>query len=161
MITNNYTVPLLFFALLVLPQAARADLSLILNGKSFHHDNTDDRELNERNYGLGLQYDFERRRQWAPFATAATFRDSLDGSSWYAGGGVLRRFDVAGGWHVGIGAVVFVMRHSDINDSRPFLAALPAATIGTDRAALNITYIPRVKAKGAAAFFLQLRLRLL
>lgn len=86
-------------------------LFLLVNGKAFHlRAAPDGADLNERNWGLGVQYEFgSQAEDWIPFLTAAGFDDSNRNASYYAGGGWLRRFEwLSGGrWHADAGGRAF------------------------------------------------------
>jgi len=141
--------------------SAHADeLSLLVNGKALHLGLPASRDLNENNWGLGLQYDWNRAHtNWVPFATVSRFRDSNGNPSYYAGGGVLYRFQFDG-VHVDAGAVGFVMTRKDYNDDNPFLGVLPAFSVGTRNVAVNFTYIPKIEPKSVPLWFFQLKINL-
>ena len=147
-------------ALIVLPVQA-GQLSLLLNGKAVHLEESAGVDFNEENWGAGLQYDFTaENRKWVPFLTTSGFKDSNGNPSYYAGGGTMRRFhfgDPEGSLHVGVGAVAFLMIRKDYEGGDPFPGVLPVATIGNDRFALNVTYIPKVDPKMVPIIFFQLR----
>ena len=141
--------------------AAHADeLSLLVNGKTIHLGQPSSSNLNEGNWGLGLQYDWNREHSnWVPFATVSGFKDSNRNSSYYAGGGVMYRFrfeDV----HVDAGVVGFVMTRKGYKDGDPFLGALPAFSMGTKHVALNFTYVPKIEPKSVPLWFFQLKINL-
>ena len=124
--------------------AAVADeMSLLVNGKAIHINTPAGKHLNEKNWGLGLQYDWDRAdSKWRPFATASGFIDSNKNPSYYAGGGALRRFEYRG-VHADLGAIGFLMVRKDFKNDRPFPGVLPVLSVGTPSVALNVTYIPR------------------
>ncbi len=140
------------------------ELSLLINGKAIHMNVPPDQTLNENNWGGGLQYDFPRHVSgWLPFLTASGFKDSLKNPSYYAGGGFLRRLYRSGGrenFYLDAGLVGFLMVREDYKDMRPFPGILPVVSIGADRLALNITYIPDVRPKMVPLWFFQLKLNL-
>ncbi len=143
--------------------AAAGDYSLLINGKAVHLESRPGVHLNERNLGAGLQYDFEpiRARRWVPFLSVSGFSDSNANPSYYAGGGLLRRFMIAprlDGLHVDAGAVAFLMTRQGYHGGAPFPGVLPALSVGTRTLALNITYIPKVHPKLIPLFFFQLKL---
>jgi hypothetical protein len=148
----------------VLPATALGgDFSLLLNGKAVHLDPKAGTHYNEENWGLGLQYDFTAPgRKWIPFLNASEFLDSNSNVSWYAGGGVARRFDLPGGFggHVDLGLVGFAMHREGFHDGDLFPGILPVVSIGGDRVALNVTYIPKVDPKMVALVFFQLKVGL-
>jgi len=153
----------LFTVLLILfNEAARADgYSLIVNGKSIHKEAPKKGSFNEKNWGFGLQYDYKLYNdRWQPYLTTSIFKDSYKRNSFYAGGGIMRRFSLSNlhdDLYFGAGAVAFVMTRKDHHDRRPFLGALPAFTIGTNKVAVNISYVPKVEPKLIPLWFIQLK----
>jgi len=109
-----------------------------------------DTSFNEQNWGLGFEYDFERENNWIPLITGASFKDSLENTSNYLGGGIKRRFllgDDPEGMHLDAGIIGFVMTRRDYKNNDPFLGALPFISLGNNRIALNITYVPKIVPK--------------
>ncbi len=147
-----------------MPAPWGGELNLLVNGWSRHISPPAGTNYNERHWGAGLQYDFDRvEEHWVPFLTASGFKDSLRNMSYYAGGGAVRRFDVApalNNLHFDLGAVAFVMTRKNFKDNNPFLGALPVASIGTDHFAVNITYVPKVHPKLIPVWFFQLKVPL-
>ena len=141
----------------------RADqLSLIVNGKAIHLGVPAGMTMNEKNWGLGLQYDFALiHEHWLPFTTVSGFIDSMENPSFYAGGGLMRRYPL--GRHLGTtlhldaGVVAFLMTREDFNNRQPFPGVLPAFSIGNNRVAMNLTYIPKVHPKLIPLWFFQLK----
>lgn len=133
----------------VLP--AHADeLGLVLNGKSIHLDPK--KEMNEANWGFGLEYNYRERNGWVPFFTTSGFKDSNERMSYYTGGGVKRRFALssgARGAYVDVGGIAFVMTRENYQDNRPFPGALPVLSVGMNKFALNITYVPDISVAGS------------
>lgn len=152
-----------FVALMAAP--AQADQwSLLINGKAWHLERPAGSHYNEQNWGAGVQYDFKMTEsKWIPFVTASGFKDSHENPSYYAGGGTMRRFSFGGekgSVHLDAGVVAFLMTRKGFMNGHPFLGALPVASLGTDRVALNITYIPKVDPKMVPIFFFQLKIGL-
>jgi len=149
-------------------QFAQADqLSLIVNGKAVHFEQPSGQKFNERNWGAGIQYDFDRigeSRNWVPFLTASGFKDSFENPSYYAGGGITRRFRFfereAMPLNIDVGAVAFLMTREDFKNNKPFPGILPVLSFGTDRVSMNITYIPRVDPKMVPLVFMQIKIGL-
>lgn len=142
--------------------AAAGNLSLLINGKAIHLEEKPGVTYNERNWGAGLQYDFDPVAQgrWVPFLTASGFSDSNENPSYYAGGGAMRRYAVGpDSWdaHAELGIVAFLMTRKNFNDGDPFFGALPVASVGTERVALNMTYIPKVDPKMVPILFFQIK----
>lgn len=144
--------------------ATAGELHLLVNGKAIHIDPPPTARYNEQNWGGGLQYDFDPvSENWIPYVTISGFRDSHKNPSYYAGGGLLRRIELVPAWdglHVDAGIVMFMMTREDYKDNRPFFGVLPAFSIGTNRASVNISYVPQVHPKMTALFFFQLKIKL-
>lgn len=129
--------------------------NLIINGKAMHEDK---RDYNEENWGLGFEYNFEEKDKWTNFINGGFFKDSLNNNSNYLGGGMKRRFllsDDKDGWHIDAGLTAFIMTRKNFKKGQPFVGALPYASIGTDRFAINATYIPSVSPKLVSLWFFQ------
>ncbi len=138
--------------------------SLLLNGKAWHLERHAGTHYNEQNWGAGVQYDFKMTEsKWIPFVTASGFKDSNSNPSYYAGGGALRRFSFGeekNSLHLDAGVVAFFMTRKDYMDGKLFPGLLPVVSFGTDRVALNITYIPKVDPKMVPILFFQLKISL-
>jgi hypothetical protein len=140
--------------------AVAGEMSLLVNGKAIHLNPPAGKNLNEKNWGLGLQYDWDIvNNKWVPFAAASGFIDSNENPSYYVGGGALRRFQFDG-THVDLGAIGFVMTRKGYKDNQPFLGVLPAFSVGTNRVSVNMTYIPKVEPKAVPLWFFQLKISL-
>lgn len=154
--------------LLVVPvdSASAGNWSFLVNGKAIHFEKREGVTYNEANYGAGIQYDFNpvgEDKNWIPFLTVSGFLDSFRNPSYYAGGGIMYRvpmFGGKGGIHLDLGGVAFVMTRKDFRDNRPFPGILPAASIGTRRVAVNMTYIPKIDPKLVPLMFFQLKITL-
>ena len=135
--------------------------SLLLNGKAIHLEKPLGTHYNEENWGAGVQYDFSKPdSRWIPFLTASGFKDSNKHPSYYAGGGMMRRYAFGSdqnSWHVDAGLVAFAMIRRGYQHGNPFLGALPVISFGTDRVSLNVTYIPKVDPKMIPLLFLQMK----
>ena len=142
------------------------DLSLLINGKAFHIDPPAGKQFNERNWGAGIQYDFDpqgRNKNWIPLAMVSGFQDSYKNPSYYAGGGLMRRFvpfSSLNSFHVDTGVVAFFMTREDYKDNHPFFGMLPVLSVGTQRVSLNLTYVPKVHPKMVQLVFIQLKVAL-
>ncbi len=160
---TGYAVVALFVTLatgLMTGIAVADELSLLVNGKAVHVNAPPGSHLNEKNWGLGLQYDGDIvNKRWVPFATVSGFSDSNKNPSYYAGGGALRRFQFDG-THVDVGAIGFAMTRKNYKNDKPFLGVLPAFSMGTERVSVNMTYIPKVEPKMVALWFFQLKVKL-
>jgi len=144
---SQYTTRLALLILLALPfsPALAGDLSTVFNGKSYHVGATQD--WNENNYGLGLEYTFERESRWKPRVMANGFRDSNEDMSYMLGGGLHRNLyatDRLNGFYFDAGIDAFVMTRTDVNDNKPFPGALPSLTIGNRYVGVNLTYLPKI-----------------
>lgn len=152
---------LLAFSVLVAAPAQADQWSLLINGKAVHLDDPGD-DVNESNWGAGVQYDFDMTAgQWVPFINASGFRDSNDNPTYYVGGGTARRFFLGkekGSLHLDAGVVAFLMTREDYNDGDPFPAVLPMISFGTNRISLNVTYAPEVGPIDVAVLFFQLKI---
>jgi len=146
--------------LLGMTQAQASELHLIVDGKAYHFSS---RNYNEKNYGLGFEYDFKRKSNWIHFLNGSTFKDSHKNQSNYLGYGMKRRYkleDDPNGWHADLGFVAFLMTRKDMYDNRPFPGVLPVASLGKQWFAINVTYIPSVSPKHVSLLFFQLMFRL-
>ena len=130
-------------------------VNLIINVKAMHEQN---KNYNEENWGLGFEYNFEEKDNWINFINGGFFKDSLSNNSNYIGGGSKRRFYLGSdkdGWHIDAGITAFMMTRKNFKNGQPFFGALPYASIGTNRFAINATYIPSVSPKLVALWFFQ------
>lgn len=137
----------MFMLTLLLPVAAAhaGEFSAVINGKSFHVGSTEN--WNEKNYGLGLEYQLDTQSRWKSILMVNGFRDSEDNLSYMAGAGLHRNLFTSermGGVYVDVGLNAFVMTRKNINDGRPFPGALPSMTVGNRYIGANLTYLPRV-----------------
>ncbi len=132
-------------SLLLLSTSAQAgNFSAVLNGKSYHIDSTYD--WNENNFGVGLEYAFERRSAWRKIAMINGFRDSADQMSYMVGAGLHRSLfetERFSGFYVTAGLNAFVMTREDANNNEPFPGILPSLSVGNDKVGFNLTYLPR------------------
>jgi len=141
-------------------RTAGADqLSLLVNGKAIHF-NSANKNFNEKNWGAGLQYDLAPiNENWIPFVTVSGFKDSNRNPSYYAGGGIMRRYQFDH-LHVEAGVVGFVMTRKDFRDDKPFIGVLPAFSLGTKNVSVNMTFVPKVDPKAVPLVFFQLKIKL-
>lgn len=143
--TNPLRLVLLCFLVLAPISSVNAgEFSTVINGKSFHLGASQD--WNEENYGLGLEYEFTSESRWKKKLMANGFRDSNDEMSYMAGGGLHRTLystDRLNGLYVDAGINAFLMTRKDVNDNRPFPAALPSVTVGNRFVGINLTYLPK------------------
>lgn len=144
---SHLSWPVLACLLLLFPatQALAGGLSAVINGKSIHVGA--DKDWNEENYGLGLEYRLPGESVWKKQLMVNGFRDSNDEMSYMAGGGLHRTLfatDSMNSFYIDAGINVFLMTRQDVNDNRPFPGALPSLTFGNRHMGLNLTYLPRV-----------------
>lgn len=154
----------IIFSLTLLSTHAKADdLSLLVNGKSEHLEGLPGTTLNEHNWGLGLQYDFEPwQEHWVPSLHIAGFKDSFSNPSYYAGAALSRRFMLSQpqtNIHFDLGLITFLMTRKDYHNNKPFLALAPLMTLGNDKVSINMTYVPKVDPKLLTLFFFQLKFK--
>ena len=143
-------------SLLVTPLWAETGEWLIHADGTSHHFHR--RDLNERNWGAGLTYEYNPTETYVWAAEADVFKDSLDDPSGYVGASWRRRFNYAD-----LGVIAFVMYRESARESigsRVFPGALPFVEFGSRRIRLRTTYIPRVTGKDDEALTFQLLLRL-
>ena len=155
------TATLVFTIILLSLQAAQADeLKMIVSGKAVHIGAND---LNENNYGIGLQYEIDANSRLIPIVSLAAFRDSNDNISSYIGAGVKHRFPRsrrAGSLNFDVGAIAMAMQRPDYNNDAPFLGALPFVSFSNDWAGINITYVPQIEDNSLAFWYFQFSFKL-
>lgn len=138
------------------------ELYLVLNGKAIHDSNVEN--YNEKNWGLGFEYDFKPQSRWIPFVAGSSFKDSNRQISNYLGAGYKYRIpldNTKDGWRVDLSFVAFFMTRRDFKNNKPFIGGLPFVAIGTSRAMLNIAYIPKVTPKSVGLFYFQLKFKIM
>lgn len=135
------------------------ELRVVVNGKAIH---LDDGDYNEKNWGVGLEYDFTPRDSWTKFINASYFKDSNYNTSKYIGGGIKKRYaldDDKDGWNAQAGVIFFVMTRKDYKNNSPFPGVLPFVSVGNGPVDLNMTYIPAVSPKHKNLLYFQLLIR--
>lgn len=135
-------------------------LNLIINGKALHEQK---KNFNEENGGLGFEYNFSEEKKWINFVNGGFFKDSNFNTSKYLGGGSKRRFllgDDQDGWHIDAGLTAFLMTRKDYRNEQPFFGALPYLSVGTNKFAINATYIPAISPKFVSLWFFQASFKL-
>ncbi len=102
------------------------------------------RELNDRAWGLGIGRTLvdARGNERGLFATAS--RSSHFKPQYAAGYLWLARWPLIDDIKVGAGFAAFVFARSDIFRYAPLPGIVPMGSVGTDRAALYVTYLPRI-----------------
>ena len=157
---KQYYLVLILILLSVQHSLAMAeDFHVVISGTANHLGHT---RYNEKNWGLGFEYDFEERNKWIPFLTGSRFLDSNKNWSNYLGGGTKRRFLLQGereGLHLDLGVVGFLMTRIDYKEGKPFPGALPFASVGNQWIAINATYVPKIDPKMVQFFYFQLMLK--
>lgn len=153
---------LVVFICFATPSAFADQLSFLVNGKAIHFNNNTGEKQNESNWGAGFQYDIDSRYStWSKFVTVSGFVDSNSNPSYYFGGGYQKKFNLSYIYpkmHLKAGVVGFIMWREDYEGGQQlFPGLLPAVTIGTERVALNVTYIPKFREDVVPAIFLQLK----
>lgn len=151
--------------------AMASELHFVVNGKSIHGNERVEKSYNESNTGAGLQYDFdETDKRIIPFINMGGFSDSNNNPSYYLGGGLMHRTKIRKKWlnfYIDAGITAFVMSRKNVSDTldgdggtgvTPGL--LPVLSIGTDVAAVNLTYIPDSQITGSSVWFFQLKIKL-
>jgi len=144
------------------------ELHFVINGKSFHSNERPNNKYNERNFGIGAQFDFNNfDKNIVPFLNIGGFSDSNNNPSFYIGGGITHRTNFRNSWksfHIDAGASAFLMSRvypatSGEESSSLIPGILPMISIGTESTALNIVYIPDVSVNKASLWFIQLKLK--
>lgn len=148
---------------------AAGRLDLVINGKAVHLDTN--AELNERNWGLGVEFELNPASPWVKYLVANGFRDSKGDMSYMAGAGLKRRVvlsERSGGLYFDAGFATFLMVRKDTNDGKVFPGILPGVSLGKGGWAINLTYFPtrlaqelsntsRYDDSSDGVFFLQLK----
>ena len=151
---------ILLLALPALVPAAADELQIIISGRAIHEGGSD---LNENNYGLGLQYDFAVHRRWIPLVNLASLKDSNNNTSRYIGAGLKRRFRVSTGkqrLNFDLGAAALVMHRPDYNDDKPFVGMLPFVSLSNEWGGINATYVPSIEEDALPFWYFQFTLKL-
>jgi len=141
--------------------ASAEELQVIISGRAIHLGNND---LNENNYGLGLQYDFAPQRHWIPLINMASLKDSNDNTSRYVGAGIKRRFKLHSGQqrlNFDLGAAGLIMQRPGYNDDQPFLGALPFIALSNDWGGINATYVPSIEGDTLPFWYFQFSVKIL
>jgi len=85
--------------------------------------------------------------------------DSRENISYNLGGGVRKRFHYP--WrfprYFDLGSAAFVMTRETYNEGEPFPGVLPMASLGGQRLAINVTYVPEVDEQIIPVLFFQLK----
>jgi hypothetical protein len=136
---------LLLCSALALPAFANSgEVGLNVYGLSYHLDRARARELrldNELNAGLGVRYRVPRSEHLDWIFDAAAYYDSGRNTAVVVGAGVLWRSSE----RLRLGAALAFFDTQSLNRGRSFLAPLPLAAYETDRATLNLVYLPKFR----------------
>lgn len=157
----RFKLILILSILLIFGNTATAEeLHIIVSGKANHYP---DQKFNEDNSGWGFEYDFDKRGNWIPFVTGASFLDSNRQTSKYLGAGAKQRYRLGWGFsdfHLDAGVFAFLTRRHDIKNNDPFLAALPFISLGNSWTAINMTYVPKIGPNSIAFTYYQISFKL-
>ena len=167
--TRNWLIFIFLFYTLWSNTVNADDLHLVFNGMS-HHSNADVRKsYNEKNLGVGIQYDFSGLdKNLLPSVYLGGLNDSFENPSYYIGTGLSHRTrfnNLKSRINIDAGMLLLVMsREYTYKSGRQTTsivpAALPMLSIGTNTTALNITYIPKIDEMNASVWFMQLKIKL-
>lgn len=138
--------------------ASAGDLWLLVNGHAVHLEERPN-DVNEDNYGLGLQYDQEWRGDWLWFLFSSGFQSSQNEPAYDMGAGLRRRYPFYGMFrnlHLDLGAAAMVIAHDGYRDGGPVPALLPVASLGGSHFALNAAFVPPVDEQVTPLVFFQL-----
>jgi hypothetical protein len=114
-------------------------------GFGLSHHSTQDRDWNEKNYGLGIGLAArDPGETFEAIAVAATYRDSFDEQAYLLHAGVRKTFGDFDGLHASISGTIGILNGSG-NTGASFI---PVASVGYDWLDLCVTYIPSQKQVG-------------
>ncbi len=148
---------------LISPAVNANELQIIISGKAIHLGDNG-KEMNESNYGLGLQYDINTHRRWIPMVNFASFKDSNSNTSKYIGGGIKRRFKLSTGQQrpsLDLGVIGFTMTRPGYNNDDPFIGVLPFVSLNNEWGGVNATYIPSIEDGALPLWYFQFSIKLM
>lgn len=123
--------------------------SLIVNGISKHFDigpTFSNTSLNQANYGAGIEYDFSKSKEnkisW--ILNVGEYKDSLNSNAFYIGGAGLYDIYSEKNFYIRGGLQVAGFYSPNYNLGNPFIAPMPALSIGSSNVGVNIVVIPKV-----------------
>ena len=151
----------MLLGLIASTQLQAHELQMVISAKAIHVGQND---LNENNYGVGFQYDFDEQQRWIPLINMASLKDSNNKTSRYIGAGIKRRFKLRAGnepLNFDIGVAGLVMKRPDYNDEKPFWGALPFVSLNNSWGGVNATYVPAVEKDTLPFWYFQFTLKLL
>ena len=164
----NYSVILILLSIFIVNTSSAEQLHFVINGKAFHSNERQNNKYNERNFGAGLQYDFDNfDKYFVPFLNIGGFSDSNNNPSYYIGGGLAHRTKFRNRWknfHIDAGMSAFIMTRlypqaTGEKSNSVIPGILPMISMGTESAALNIVYIPKIEITEESLWFIQLKLK--
>ena len=145
-------------------QAGEGRWSIVINGLSKHFDTEPyykEKGLNERNWGIGIQYDLPKRKDnfFHYTLNAGEYRDSERKTAVYAGAGALVELYKNQYGYLRAGIELAAFHSPSYNNSNFFIAPLPVLNIGNNSISINLSVIPRVKKySDSGVAFLQLKI---
>lgn len=135
-------------ALADLNTAPSHKINILIYGLSYHPDKSNKQD-NEQNWGLGVNYEFFEDTQGAAFVEAGVYRDSGSNLAKYAGAGY--QFKLGKNWRVG--AMLVGVQSQTYHEGRFFIAPIPVVTYDFGLVKLNAIYIPRYREYNQFAAF--------
>jgi len=123
-------------------------INILIYGLSYHPDKRNKQD-NEQNWGLGVNYEFFENTQGAGFVEAGVYRDSGSNLAKYAGAGYQFKFGKR--WR--IGAMLVGVQSQTYHEGRLFMAPIPVVTYDFGIVKLNAIYIPRYREYNQYAAF--------
>jgi len=138
--TIKFVTVILLLAALPISSVVAGELSVIINGKSYHINSTFD--WNDNNYSIGVEYEFRPESRWKKTVMANGFRDSNDDMPYMVGAGLHRRFfesDPFAGLYFDAGLTAFLMSREDVDNNKPFPGVLPSLRFDNRYAGINLT----------------------
>ncbi len=166
---NSLLLTILFSLLLIYSSNAETnELHLIINGKAIHSEEAIGYKYNEKNLGMGLQYENHQiDPDLIPFMTIGGFNDSNNNPSYYIGSGIIYRNTFKASnktLHFDAGLTFFMLAKRtyshDKKEHSLIPGALPMLSFGNQNAAINMIYIPYLDQLTQKIWFIQLKLNL-
>jgi hypothetical protein len=115
-------------------------INILIYGLSYHPDKRNKQD-NEQNWGLGVNYEFFEDTQGVGFVEAGVYRDSGSNLAKYGGAGY--QFKLGKNWR--IGAMLVGVQSQSYHEGRFFIAPIPVVTYDFGIVKLNAIYIPRYR----------------
>lgn len=140
---------ILWMLSLGIPKARAGDLYGAVTLRSYHVDRA--AQYNERNYGVGLEYQFNRT--WA--LAAGEYKNSFRHKSTYYGGSYTPF--TAGDWKAGV--LLLAINGYDMRDHRRYIPiAVPMVAWEGERLGVNAIFVPPV-GNGTGVLGLQMKVK--